>query len=111
MNLNIIPLDQRISPCDYSAMLSNNVKHTLLDVRERIQFDICALPNAMNIPYDELSTQHIIQLKGKIVVMCRRGNDSQLAVNMLKKAGVEAVDVIGGLVKWTKDVDADFPTY
>ena len=44
--------------------------------------------------------------------MCRLGNDSQLAVRLLKERGiVDAKDIVGGLDRWAKDVDSSFPTY
>ena len=48
-------------------------------------------------------------------VVCRRGNDSQKAVVLLKEKlaslPVTIKDVKGGLTAWTKQVDPDFPTY
>ena len=61
-------------------------------------------------------------------VVCRRGNDSQLAVKLLREKGekldregkkgtskvAEGViirDIAGGLSKWTDSVDPLFPKY
>lgn len=45
-------------------------------------------------------------------VICRLGNDSQIAVRMMQKEGIErAKDIIGGLLSWSKKVDDDFPIY
>ncbi|KAG6550338.1 hypothetical protein Mapa_008301 [Marchantia paleacea] len=47
-----------------------------------------------------------------IYVVCRRGNDSQKAVQLLRSEGFSsAVDVVGGLDSWAKDVDEKFPFY
>ena len=51
---------------------------------------------------------------GPLIVVCRLGNDSQLAVGALrsvKDAGQEIKDLIGGLLSWSKDVDIQFPIY
>lgn len=46
------------------------------------------------------------------VVVCRRGNDSQRAVRMLREGGVGgAVDVVGGLAAWSRGADVGFPAY
>lgn len=46
----------------------------------------------------------------RIIVMCRRGNHSQLAVERLRLAGVcGAVDVVGGYEAWAATVDMDMP--
>lgn len=45
-----------------------------------------------------------------VVVMCRRGNHSQLAVQRLREAGAaHVVDVVGGYEAWAKQVDASLP--
>ena len=46
-------------------------------------------------------------------VVCRLGNDSQLAVDALRSAGAKGVikDLIGGLRAWAKEVDQQFPVY
>lgn len=45
-----------------------------------------------------------------VVVMCRRGNHSQLAVQRLREAGAaNVVDVVGGYEAWAKQVDASLP--
>lgn len=47
-----------------------------------------------------------------VYVVCRRGNDSQHVVELLREHGVSsAQDLVGGLTAWSKDVDESFPTY
>jgi rhodanese-related sulfurtransferase len=46
-----------------------------------------------------------------VVVVCRRGNDSQRAVAWLRARGRAAKDVVGGYVAWARDVDVSFPMY
>lgn len=47
-----------------------------------------------------------------LFVVCRRGNDSQRAVQYLHKMGFAwARDIIGGLESWAQDADPNFPTY
>eukprot|EP00897_Mesotaenium_endlicherianum_P002870 jgi/Mesen1/2610/ME000166S01731 len=47
-----------------------------------------------------------------VYVVCRRGNDSQLAVQKLRQVGnICAFDITGGLQAWTKFVDPTFPSY
>lgn len=52
-----------------------------------------------------------------VVTICRRGNDSQRAVDELKKHTqikdkVNWIkDVIGGLYEWSMKIDNDFPIY
>ena len=45
-----------------------------------------------------------------LFVMCRRGNNSQLAVARLRELGItNAVDVVGGIENWAKSVDDSMP--
>ena len=48
----------------------------------------------------------------EVVVVCRRGNDSQLAVAKLRKLGIrQVVDVAGGLEAWHREADPTFLKY
>ena len=47
-----------------------------------------------------------------LYVMCRRGNDSQIAVSKLLEVGVAGVyDIQGGLQAWAQQIDPSFPIY
>ncbi|KAK9835656.1 hypothetical protein WJX74_005133 [Apatococcus lobatus] len=49
---------------------------------------------------------------GEILVVCRRGNDSQEVVQQLRSLGITgAMDIIGGLTAWSQSVDPSFPIY
>jgi len=52
---------------------------------------------------------------GPIIVVCRLGNDSQIAANSLRDAERESpraiFDMVGGLRAWSRDVDPEFPVY
>eukprot|EP01018_Ginkgo_biloba_P022626 Gb_10591 [translate_table: standard] len=69
--------------------------------QESMQFE-----NSNGIVRDQ--TQYCVPL----YVVCRRGNDSQKAVQYLRSIGFHATwDIVGGLESWTKDVDPNFPSY
>lgn len=53
-----------------------------------------------------------VQPQAPLYVVCRRGNDSQRAVARLRQLGiVHAVDMVGGMEAWAREVDPSFPTY
>jgi adenylyltransferase/sulfurtransferase len=101
-----LPLIQK----EYHDILTSNIPHLLIDVRPKLQFDICALPNSVNIPIDQLPHQlntiveHVSNYpKSQLIFICRRGNKSQHAVILVKKKiGIDtpARDIIGGLQFW-----------
>ena len=48
----------------------------------------------------------------EVLVVCRRGNDSQEVVQQLRSLGITgAVDIVGGLTAWSQSVDPSFPIY
>ncbi|KAK9471256.1 uncharacterized protein V1510DRAFT_381526 [Dipodascopsis tothii] len=100
-----------VSPAEYAAARAG--PHTLVDVRERVQFGLCALPGAVNLPLAELDRPEPLALAGPVYVVCRRGVDSRVAVPILQRRlpGVAVVDVAGGLERWARDVDPSFPRY
>ena len=92
---------------------------------------MCVCTGALHAPYKHLD-RHLDDIKQRLAdtaaaaaaapadpppppvyVVCRRGNDSQRAVVRLREAGVaaHAVDVVGGMEGWAREVDAGFPTY
>ncbi|CAO3587525.1 unnamed protein product [Absidia cylindrospora] len=113
--------DERINVKEYHQILQQEQPHVLLDVRPTLQLDICQLPHSLNIPIDELDKRiHELQdmmkqqsMKGKdVYVVCRLGNDSQLAVRILEQHGIHgARDLTGGYYQWATDVDSSFPVY
>ncbi|KAL4451956.1 hypothetical protein ABPG75_007618 [Micractinium tetrahymenae] len=53
-----------------------------------------------------------LQPQPPLYVVCRRGNDSQRAVARLRQLGIShAVDVVGGVEAWAREVDPSFPLY
>jgi len=138
--VNILSSGERITATEYAQTCHN--PGILIDVREKVQFDICHLPSSINIPYSELAswnhdaaldensqlgTSGMYQLQtclqnmpshaAPITVICRLGNDSQLAVQKLKTLDFAAggrrriVDVEGGWRAWREEVDMDWPDY
>lgn len=101
--------------------------HVLVDVRPAHHYKIVALPNSINIPLPSMEDQladlsEILRNDEKeesgrgtgtsLYVICRRGNDSQRAVDYLRKAGFSsAKDIVGGLESWAREVDPEFPAY
>jgi len=79
----------------------------LLDVREPEEFSAGHAPNAKLIPLGQLDSrlQEIASYKDKpVVVMCRSGRRSGIAVSQLQAAGFTQVsNVKGGIHEWEKN--------
>ncbi|VDK75192.1 unnamed protein product [Litomosoides sigmodontis] len=117
----------RVDPCFYFKLCENNDKQLLIDTRLSHEFHIGHLPNAINIPImrlclsssadimRELKT-NINEMRDKgVYVICRRGEDSQIAVLYLRKQFADSLisikDIDGGYERWCHVVDKDFPIY
>ncbi len=89
------------------AQSMNQQGALLLDVREPDEFAAGHAPNAKLIPLGQLSSrlQEIASYKDKpIVVMCRSGRRSGIAVAQLQAAGFTQVsNVRGGITAWQND--------
>lgn len=76
----------------------------LLDVREPAEYSALHAPNAKLIPLGQLNSrlQEIAEYKDKpIVVICRSGRRSAIAVSQLQEAGYkQASNVKGGMNAW-----------
>ncbi|KAK7023856.1 adenylyltransferase [Favolaschia claudopus] len=118
-NLGLVPgsSEDRVSVEEFEKSLATNrEEHTVIDVRSAAEFSICSLPGSINVPLNELTANpesHLVHHR-KIFVVCRLGNDSQIAASSLReKKGDDVVvrDVIGGLKAWTRHIDPNFPVY
>ena len=125
----------RISAEEYSKVREGaESSHILVDVREKVQFDICHLKGSINIPYSEISRDpeaSIDRLDDAVdqdpnltdakplYLICRYGNDSQLAAHTFRdlprsRPGARYEfrgDIAGGLRAWRMAVDPEFPEY
>ncbi|KIJ23452.1 hypothetical protein M422DRAFT_56831 [Sphaerobolus stellatus SS14] len=97
----------RIKPKDMQQILQKeNVR--IIDVRPPIEYDT-PLPELVANPSSYLSDS-----SSQTFVVCRLGNDSQIAADALRSVASEnqkIQDLIGGLRAWSRDVDPEFPVY
>lgn len=136
--LSLLREDERISAEHLKAMMKRpESDYLLVDVREKVQFDICHLDGSVNIPISNVTAGKPLPLASvaepkragpalpltchgpetPIYVLCRLGNDSQLAVRKFKEAGLDnggrryIGDVRDGFKAWKEHVDPDWPEY
>jgi adenylyltransferase/sulfurtransferase len=86
----------------------------LLDVREAHEWEICNLEElgAFRIPMGDLPDHlHELDEDRPVVVHCRSGGRSARAVELLRKAGYEAVNLEGGVLAWAEEIDPEMSTY
>lgn len=136
---DILSSEERVTPLEYDKDHTTDTGRYIIDVRDKVQFDICSLENSINIPIstilasapstatklaDEptplpswLPSEIAGDSNNPIYVVCRQGNDSQTAVKRLKELGLDRggerriVDIKGGFCSWREQVDPDWPDY
>ena len=102
-----------ISVRELADMRGAGKEHTVLDVREARELEICQLEGALHVPMaeipdrtDDLPTDHLL------VVICHHGVRSQMVVDFLRDAGFDnAVNLDGGIDAWACDIDQSMPRY
>jgi rhodanese-related sulfurtransferase len=91
---------QMIDPAQYQSQFSG-VSHLLLDVRTLEEFASGRIDGATNISVETLPNRlNEVPRDVPIVVYCRSGNRSAVAVQILADAGYTHVYDLGGIIRW-----------
>jgi adenylyltransferase/sulfurtransferase len=132
--VTILSPEERIEARDYAQIKKKEGEHLLLDVREKVQFDICHLEGSINVPFSTFQGvthgegifdksalpnwwPESLPAEAPIYLICRLGNDSQVVTRRLKDAGFSLGgtrwigDIKGGLKSWKDQVDKPWPEY
>lgn len=81
--------------------------YIILDVRRPDEFAAGHIPNAVNIPNENIGTTEIPELPNKeqmILVYCRSGRRSKEASEKLVKLGYSNVVEFGGILDWKGEI-------
>ncbi|KAF1356150.1 hypothetical protein BDV97DRAFT_341144 [Delphinella strobiligena] len=119
--VDILSPADRLSATELAALARTKPDTVLLDVRDATEFELCSLPGSINIPWNGFAEkmkeneEELQMLQGRdVVVVCKLGNDSQLAAKILKEMNggrLNIKDVRGGLRAWRDEVDPTWPDY
>jgi adenylyltransferase/sulfurtransferase len=86
----------------------------LIDVREPHEYAIARLPNTTLIPLGQIASRRSeIDPSKETIVFCKVGQRSAAAVKRLKQAGFPGrlINLKGGILAWSRDVDPSVPKY
>ncbi len=111
---NIVRVNQKgeaaslemIGPREASRLIEKDAEAQLLDVRSAMEFTETHIKGSVNIPIDMLSgkLEELGGSKKRYIVLCRTGNRSPMAADMMIQAGIQNVKVLdGGLTSWQKE--------
>ena len=101
-----------IRPSELKQRLDAGEPAAILDVREPWEHELCAIPGARLIPMDQL-TARVGELdpEREVVVYCHHGQRSAAVVQWLRRQGIPAVNLRGGIDGWAVEVDPALSRY
>lgn len=123
---NLLKSNERITPND---LAKSTTPSFIIDVRPEHELNIVQFENSFHLPMDRLlysnndeqlrnELRSNIEKHQQIIIVCRRGNDSQIAVKRLKELlpdidniDEKVKDLEGGFQAWHSDIDSSFPLY
>lgn len=88
---------------DLQQKIADKEDIVLLDVRTAEEFNSGHIPTAVLLPYDQIEdkSEKLLNDKNKeIIVYCRSGRRSAIALDMLVKLGYTNVKDFGGISRW-----------
>jgi adenylyltransferase/sulfurtransferase len=108
------PAAAEIDATELKALIDQGRDLQIIDVREPSEFAIGRIPNSKLIPLGQ-----VVERRGEIdparytVVHCKGGMRSAKAIAALKAAGFTGtlVNLKGGILAWSTDVDPSVPKY
>ncbi|HEY0736181.1 MAG TPA: rhodanese-like domain-containing protein [Herpetosiphonaceae bacterium] len=93
-----------LTPASVQAQVNAQPPLLVLDVRQPDEYRQGHVAGSILIPLDRLA-QRLAELPTDrpIAAICRSGNRSGVAVEVLRRAGFEAYNVTGGMLRWERD--------
>jgi adenylyltransferase/sulfurtransferase len=89
----------------------------LLDVRNPNEYQIAQIPGSVLVPLPDIENGKGVDkvkelLNGhRLIAHCKMGGRSAKALGILKEAGIEGINVKGGITAWSQEVDPSVPQY
>jgi rhodanese-related sulfurtransferase len=85
---------------------------TLLDVREDWEMAVASVGGVVHIPMAQVQSRlSELDRNTDIVVLCRSGRRSLEVAKFLHLNGFQALNLTGGILAWSRDIDPSIPTY
>lgn len=103
---------QEITPSEVVARRERGEAFTLLDVREDWELAVASVPGVQHIPMGQVGDRlGELNRTRPIAVLCRSGRRSLEVAKFLQQNGFDVVNVAGGTLAWSREVDATLPAY
>lgn len=101
-----------IAEIDVSEYHQNKEHYVLLDVREDDERNFCSIQPSFHIPIGEIPDRWEELDKDKTwVVYCRSGGRSARVAEFLQQNGIKAINLTGGILAYSAEIDPSIPRY
>lgn len=96
-----------------AELRDEGTQHTLLDVREQQELDICRLSDCVHIPMQQVPYRiDDLPRDRPLVVLCHHGTRSRQVTEFLRHSGFEnATNLAGGIDAWSLQIDDKVSRY
>ncbi|WP_433743833.1 rhodanese-like domain-containing protein [Paenibacillus amylolyticus] len=95
-------IPKEITPQEVAKQLKQGKDFMMLDVRESAEWVEGHVKGAVHIPLGQLMQRYIeLDESQEVIIMCRSGNRSGLACELLHEKGYKVVNMTGGLSEWS----------
>ena len=103
-----------ITPTELKQRLDNGDDIQIVDVREDNEVAIGRIPNSIHIPLGQiLARMDELDPNRETVVHCKMGGRSARAIDAMQRSGFQGklINLKGGILRWSDDVDPSVPKY
>lgn len=97
-----------ITAAEAKKIMDTQEDYIILDVRAQEEYDEGHIPGAIVIPHTEIEARAAEALPDKgqlILVYCRSGRRSKLAVEALAELGYTNIKEFGGILDWPYETE------
>ncbi|GAB4457523.1 MAG: molybdopterin-synthase adenylyltransferase MoeB [Elainellaceae cyanobacterium] len=110
---------QEMTVTELKQLLDSGAEgYVVIDVRNPNEYEIARIPGTTLIPLPEIENGDGVAkvqelLNGhKLIAHCKLGGRSAKALAILKeRAGIDGINVKGGITAWSREVDSSVPEY
>lgn len=101
-----------VEPAELVGLLKRPDAPVLIDVREPWEFSVARINSATLVPLEELEGRVATLDRARpMVVYCHHGTRSGFAAQWLRAKGFAARNLVGGIDRWSRDIDPQVPRY
>ncbi len=102
-----------LNPSELKQWIDSGKSFQLIDVREKFEYDIVHIPNALLVPLRKLTSNAAdLELRQPAVIYCHHGSRSQIACMILNQKGMnDLYNLNGGINAYALEADPSLKTY